>query len=117
MVTPMRKTVSNVVRIVAALAWAGAAQASQGYYQGIVTSVFAAGGIVLVTVTNGSGQLICSGVAQFWVDLSTDFGRAQLSIAMTAKASGAQVYVQGNGVCSPAWPYNNTEQLVAINWE
>ncbi|HEY0342500.1 MAG TPA: hypothetical protein VGC34_16990 [Steroidobacteraceae bacterium] len=113
----MKKTASTFVRILASLAWVGAAHASQGSYQGTVTSVFATGGIVLVTVSNGAGQLICSGVAQFWVDPSTDFGRTQMALAMAAKASGALVYVQGNGACSTAWPYNNTEQLVALNWE
>jgi hypothetical protein len=113
----MKKTILSVVHIFLALAWFGVAEASAGSYQGNVTSVFAVGGIVLVTVSNGSGQLVCSGVAQFWADPSTAFGQTQVAIAMTAKATGAQVYVQGNGVCSTAWPYNNTEQLVALNWE
>jgi len=113
----MNKILLQLARIALALSWAGVAQASQGYYQGYVTDVMASGGIILVTLTNGSGQLSCGTTAQFWVDPSTAFGQSQISLAVTAKATGTLVYVQGNGTCSTAWPYNNTEQLATLDWK
>ena len=94
---------------------ASTAYANQGYYQGTVTSIEDVGGITTVQLANGSGQLLCGTAVVFWFDPTTPYGQSMLALALTAKALGSTVYVQGNGTCSTAWPYNNTEQLVAVS--
>ena len=86
-----------------------------GYYQGTVTSIEDVGGITTVQFANGSGQLLCGTAVVFWFDPTTPYGQSMLALALTAKALGSTVYVQGNGTCSTAWPYNNAEQLVAVS--
>ena len=111
----MKKTILGAVTL--SLTCVGLAQANPGQYQGNVATVMSVGTIVLVTLNSGSGQLLCGSVPQFWLDTTTSSGQAQLALAITAKTNGAQVYVQGNGTCTTAYPYNNTEQLYALNLE
>lgn len=88
--------------------------ASQGDYQGTVQAVEIVGGIAIVTLVNGSGVQSCT-AGEFWFDPTTDPGHSFLALAITAKAMGTAVYMQGNGTCTNAWPQNNTERAVTVS--
>lgn len=91
------------------------APAYAGYYQGYVVNVMADGGKVLVTLANGSGQSICSAGPKFYLDPNLGCDRAMLTLAISAKLTDKLVYVSGSDNCQSEWPYNNAQQLTAID--
>ena len=111
----MKRTFVRLVQLSIALCCASPVFASQGYYQGTVQAVEIVGGIAIITLVNGNGVQSCT-AGEFWFDPTTDPGHSFLALAITAKAIGTTVYVQGNGTCTTAWPQSNTEQAVTVSW-
>ena len=109
----MKRTYFRLLQLSAAILCIGTAQA--GNYQGYVTDVQTVGGIALVQLSNGSGQLLCS-TPLFWFDPTTAYGQSEMALAITAKATGTVVYIQGNGTCTSAWPESNSEQVSTLSW-
>jgi len=90
-----------------------------GSYQGTVKSVFAYNGKIYVLMREGhyDNANTCTGNAnQFhaWVDPSTEFGKALISIALAAKVSGKVVWAAGNNSCS-AGALGLAEHLIALD--
>jgi len=85
-------------------------------YQGTVTNVTAAFGTIYVFINNGSfggSQGSCpTGTGMvFSIPASpsaSDFGKAMVSIALTARVTGQLVYAAGDGICTNGNPYNGT---------
>ena len=92
-----------------------AATANAAYYQGVVTSVQANGGKVLVVVSNGSGSGLCGSTAVFYLDPTVEYEKVMLSIAMSARVTGLLVWVGADDTCQTAWPITNTQHMVAID--
>ncbi len=116
----MKRTYFRLMHLSAALLCVGTAYAC--YFHGYVTDIQTVGGIALVQLSNGSGaQFACTatsttGPALFWFDPTTSYGQATMALAITAKATGTLVYIQGNGTCTSAWPESNSEQVSTLSW-
>ncbi|MDH5325952.1 MAG: hypothetical protein OEZ68_00625 [Gammaproteobacteria bacterium] len=90
-----------------------------GSYQGRVTNVFAYNNKVYVFVKNGNfdNNNTCTGSVQsltLWLDPQSDYSKAMLSIALTAKTTDKTVWVAGNNVCTGA-PSGYAEGMLAID--
>ena len=91
-------------------------------YQGTVSNVWAYGTKIYVIVGDGafdgsSGSCPLAGnKMMFAIDPGTAYGRALLSIVLTAKVTGRLAYVAGNGVCEGG-PGNNAEGLASIDFK
>jgi hypothetical protein len=85
-----------------------------GSYQGLVTSTFALGGKVVVTLGGGSGSGYCS-TPKFHLDPAVDFDRILLSLIMTAQVSNKTVYVSGASFCETTWPTTGSQHAEAVN--
>ena len=86
--------------------------------QGVVqignTAWIYVGGGHFGTQTCGAGQsdLIV------YTDPTTDQGKSYLSLAISAKLAGTQVYVSGNGVCFVGnTPNGATSEALAVFWQ
>jgi hypothetical protein len=84
-------------------------------YQGYVTNVTAANGMIYVLISNGTfgtgGQGNCpTGSAMAYAisvsPSASDFNRALIAIALSAKTTGLQVYASGDGNCANGNPYS-----------
>lgn len=94
-------------------------ESEAGSYQGEVTNVFAYGSKVFVTVKNGSfdNSTTCTGSTtelKLWLDPSTDYGKALLSIVLTAKTTERVVWTLGSNSCISG-PTGQAEELSAID--
>lgn len=90
-----------------------------GSYQGKVSNVFAYNGKVFVYVDSGSydNSNTCTGSSSqltLWLDPATDYGKALLSIVLTAKLSDRLVWVVGTNSCL-AGPGGQAEELLGID--
>ena len=94
--------------------------ASAASYQGTISNVWAYGTKVYVIVGDGgfdgsSGSCPLAGnKMMFAIDPNTPYGRALLSIALTAKVTGRLAYVGGNSICEGG-PGTNAEGLATID--
>ena len=83
-----------------------ALSANAASYQGTVSHVWAYQGKVYLIVDNGGfdgspGSCPSSANAmQYMMDPATPYGRALISIAMTAKVTGRLIYIGGDGICT-----------------
>jgi len=98
-----------------------ASDAYAGSYQGQITHVFAYVGKVYIDVQDGGfdNPTTCTGSSDhlaLWVDPSTDFGKALVSISLTAKSTGRVVWVSGNNTCITG-PLGASEQMLAIDFK
>lgn len=91
-------------------------------YQGIITHVYPSNGMVYVLVANGAfdgsqGNCPSPGNAMlFSLDPATAFGRALLSVALSAEVSGKTVWAAGDSVCTGGSPYGtSSEGLVGMD--
>jgi hypothetical protein len=101
--------------------------ASATVYQGYVTNVTAASGMIYIVVANGAfggGQGNCPGVNSMVYAISvspsaSDFNRALIAIAISAKTTGLLVYANGDGNCVNGNPYTtgNSEGLVYLDFK
>lgn len=97
------------------LVFCGVGRGEAAEYQGYVSSIMAVGGKVFVVLNGGSGSGLCSAVTRFYLDPGSAYDRAMMALAMTAKTAESLVYVGGTDTCMSAWPYNDSQQLTAIN--
>ncbi|MBQ4835160.1 MULTISPECIES: hypothetical protein [Pseudoalteromonas] len=81
-------------------------------YTGQVKKYSIEGGIVKFAVCN-SDSSVCRG---FWFKPEGDYAAAMLSIVLTAKATGDQIYVHGHAVSeNPAgWQYGSNSKVSSI---
>ena len=84
-------------------------------YQGIVTSVQASGGKVLIRMGNGTGTGLCSTPPVFYLDPAVEYDKIMLTLALSAKLSGLLTYVAASGTCETAWPLNGAQKLQDID--
>ncbi len=89
-------------------------------YQGKVTHVFAHAGKVFVTVANGAfdGPVSCTTTTDhmmLWIDPATDYGKAMISIALTAKTTDKLTWVGGDNTCITGPGNRTSEQLVSMD--
>ncbi|AOT08822.1 hypothetical protein [Pseudoalteromonas luteoviolacea] len=79
---------------------------------GKVKSYTIEGGIVKFAIC-ANGDTVCRG---FWFKPEGDYAAAMLSIMLTAKATGDQIYAQGRPVAdNPAgWQYGSNGQVTSI---
>ncbi|WP_148049864.1 hypothetical protein [Gallaecimonas pentaromativorans] len=89
-------------------------------YQGKVANVFASSNKVYIFVNKGyfDNSSSCTGETSYfvlWLDPSTDYGRAMLSIALTAKTSKTLVWVSGDNNCSIGPSSHKAEKLLSID--
>ena len=101
--------------------------ASATVYQGYVTNVTAANGMIYIYVTNGNfggGQGNCpAGNGMIYAisvsPSASDFNRTLIAIAISAKTTGLLVYANGDGNCVNANPYTTgtTEGLVYLDFK
>lgn len=99
----------------AALICSFTATARAADYQGYVVAIMAVGGKVFVQMANGFGHSVCSGGPRFFLDPTLAYDKAMLTLSITAKAEGSLVYVGADDACVTGWPYDNSQQLTAIN--
>lgn len=90
-----------------------------GSYQGKVSNVFAYSDKVFVFVSEGfyDDPNTCTDRTDrlsLWIDPATDYGKALLSISLTAKTTGRLVWAGGSNSCI-AGPGGNSEQLTTID--
>lgn len=103
----MKRNFLRLMQLGIGLCAISTAYASQGYFQGTVSSVEIVGGIAMVSlISDGSSyQLNCgTSVSTFWFDPTTDLGHSYMALAITARTTGTVVNVQGNGTCTTGWP-------------
>ena len=107
----------------AALLLAGSA-ANAANYQGLIGNVTPNSGRLFISVGtggfDGSGSTCyaVTSVMIYSVDVSTANGKALLATALSAKLSGKQVYVYGDGSCASGGnPYDGkgSENMVGID--
>ncbi|ESP94265.1 hypothetical protein [Pseudoalteromonas luteoviolacea] len=81
-------------------------------YTGQVKNYSIEGGIVKFAICN-SDSSVCRG---FWFKPEGDYAAAMLSIVLTARATGDQVYVYGHAVSqNPAgWQYGSNSKASSI---
>lgn len=87
-------------------------------YQGYITDIYYLNNLVYLYLENGSYvNNQCGGPATYFmliVNPANDQGKAQLSLAVMAKATGVAVYGSGNGDCTTAGtPSGNIGETVA----
>ena len=109
-----------VVTAVACLA-GGGAPAFASDYQGYVQSVVQVGSAVFIYVGNGwFGTDQCGSGRSALIlsaDSSTTTGRTFISLALTAKTTGNQVYAGGTGACYGGnTPNGGTSEPAAVLW-
>jgi hypothetical protein len=78
------------------------------------------GNLVYIQITNGNYGTNSFNATTFWIsiDTSTTNGQASLAMALSAKLSGNQLYVAGNGVCTAPAPNNGiAEGLITLYME
>jgi len=110
------KTIKSVIFIAMVIL---SSTANAGSYQGYITNVFAHSGKIFILVKNGTfgNSTTCTGFTDrlsLWIDPSTDYGKALISISLTAKSSNKLVWVTGSTTCITG-PLGNSEQLSAID--
>lgn len=99
-----------------------ALSANAASYQGTVSHVWAFQGKVYLIVDNGAfdgspGSCPTSSNAmQYVMDPATPYGRALMSIAMTAKVTGRLIYVAGDGACTSG-PGGTAEGIVHMDFK
>jgi hypothetical protein len=102
--------------------------ASATIYQGYVTNVTAANGVIYIYVANGAfgpgGQGNCPSAngMVYAINVSpsaSDFNRALIAIAISAKTTGLLVYANGDGNCAYVNPYatGNAEGLAYLDFK
>lgn len=89
-------------------------------YQGKVTNVFAHAGKVFVTVAGGAfdGPVSCTTTTDYimlWIEPGTSYGKALISIALTAKTTDRLTWVAGDSTCIPGPSGITTEQLTSMD--
>jgi hypothetical protein len=99
-----------------------ALSANAASFQGIVSHVWGAQGKIYLIVDNGAfdgspGSCPASANSmQYVMDPATPFGRALISIAMTAKVTGRLIYVAGDGNCA-GWAGGTAEGIVHMDFK
>ena len=96
--------------LVLALLFSAYSHAGDTDWGGNITNIFADGGIVRIKVCNTTPE--CK---DYWIDPTDDFGKALLSISLSAKATQSGVWVQGLGNQPADWPHYGTFKLTAID--
>ena len=88
-------------------------------YQGTVVDTYAAGGNIYIILDSGAfgSPNTCANGARgiYGIDPTTPYGRAMLSIALTAKVTGRLVWAAGDGNCTPTVLGVPVENLVQID--
>ena len=113
---------SRVISAVGVLKFGTAGATS---YQGYVTNVTAANGVVHVALNNGNfagGSGTCPNGNGIVLAIPatpsvSHFGKTMMALAMSAKPTGLLVYAEGDGNCAYPSPYTagSTEGLIYLD--
>jgi hypothetical protein len=90
-------------------------------YQGYVQNVVQDGTTVFVSIGNGHyGTVNCgSGTVPMWLyfDTTAAGGASYVAMILSAKMTGNQIYVKGNGVCfSGNTPNGNISEALSVTF-
>ena len=85
-------------------------------YLGYVGAIVQVGSTIYIQFSNGNFSPNSCGAATLWVtmDPTTPTGQASLAMALSAKATGGQVWAQGNAVCAPGGPNGTVTEGLSV---
>lgn len=79
-------------------------------HQGLVTDMFAEGGIIRVRVCSAANN--CK---SFWIKPTNDYAKTVISMLLSAKISKNAIWIQGSDNTEPSWPYNGTYKFASMH--
>jgi len=84
-----------------------------GNYQGNIKNVFAKYNKVYIKLENGTAKGSCGNGDSFSIDPVSDYGKAMIAIALTAKTTGKIVYASGEGTCAVGSPFSGGSEILS----